>query len=106
VSLYTDMFHVRVADDEPRWLAVRTCLTCGALVEQSLADLHLLLHRKAESAPPIPAGWVECACGEVIFPPGTLIAPGVRAEIGGVSHGETPCYACDTYGNPIVGAEQ
>jgi hypothetical protein len=48
MSEYTDTYLIRVSDEEPRWLAVRTCLTCGALVEQSLTDQHILVHRKAE----------------------------------------------------------
>lgn len=39
--------------------------------------------------------WPRCSCGVY------YVAPGTRTEIGGVSHGDTPCYYINTYGDPI-----
>lgn len=36
----------------------------------------------------------NCSCGEI------RISKGTRTEINGVSHGETPCFECDIWGEP------
>jgi hypothetical protein len=38
------------------------------------------------------AHWPWCQCGSM------RIAPGTRTELAGVSHGETPCFECNTHG--------
>lgn len=45
--------------------------------------------------PTLAVGMVRCACGD------TFVAPGTRAEVNGISHGETPCFLCDDYGRPL-----